>query len=70
MQFPRLENMAVPDRNWRQRLSRTITVEDAKCPRNQGRREKEGCWETRSSSRESVQLAMDLEGGEELAANH
>ncbi|KAH3788100.1 hypothetical protein DPMN_166230 [Dreissena polymorpha] len=51
--------MAVPDRNWRQRLSRTITVEDSKCPMNQGRREKESCWETRSSSRESVQLAMD-----------
>ncbi|KAH3860443.1 hypothetical protein DPMN_029712 [Dreissena polymorpha] len=30
--------MAVPDRNWRQRLSRTITVEDAKSPRNQGMR--------------------------------
>ena len=33
-------------------------------------RQKEGCRETRTSSRESVQLVVDEERGEELVANH
>ena len=52
------------------RISSSIVMENAKQTGNQGWRQKEGCMETRTSSRESVQLAVDEERGEELVANH
>jgi len=45
-------------------------MENARQTGNQGWRQKDGCRETRTSSRENVQLAVDEERGEELVANH
>ena len=51
-----------------QRIPSIIVMENARQTGNQGWRQKEGCRETRTSSRESVQLAR--EEREELVANH
>ena len=51
-----------------QRIPSIIVMENARQTGNQGWRQKEGCRETRTSSRESVQLVR--EEREELVANH
>ena len=45
-------------------------MENARQAGDQGWRQKEDCRETRTSSRESIQLAVKEESGEELVANH
>ena len=53
-----------------ERIPYSIVMENARQTGNQGWRQKEGCRETRTSSRESFQLALDKVRGEELVANH
>ena len=53
-----------------QRIPSSIVMENARQAGNQSWRQKEGCRETRTSSRESVQQAVDEERREELVANH
>jgi len=65
-----LEYLAVSRGDRMQRILSSIVMENARQTGNQGWRQKEGCRETRTSSRESVQLVVDEERGEELVANH
>ena len=65
-----MENLAVSRGDRMQRIPRLIVMENARQTGNQGWRQKEGYRETRTSSRESVQLAVDEDRGEELDANH
>ena len=61
-----LEYLAVSRGDRMQRIPSRICMENARQTGNQGRRQKEGCMETTTSSRESVQLVVY----EELVANH
>jgi len=65
-----LEYLAISRGDRMQRIPSSIVMENARQTENQGWMQKEGCMETRTSSRESVQLAVDEERGEELVANH
>ena len=62
--------MAVSRGDRMQRIPSSIVMGNARQTGNQGWRQKEGCRETRTSTRESVQLAVDEARGEELVANH
>ena len=64
-----MEYLAVSRGDRMQRIPSSIVMENARQTGNQGWRQKEGCGETRTSSRESIQLAVDEERGEELVAN-
>ena len=64
-----LEYLAVSRGDRMQRIPSSIVMENARQTGNQGWRQKEGCGETRTSSRESIQLAVDEERGEEMVAN-
>jgi len=64
-----LAYLAVSGGDRMQRIHSSIVMENARLTGNQGWRQKGGCRETRTSSRESVQLAVDEER-EDLVANH
>ena len=64
-----MEYLAVSRGDRMQWIPSSIVMENAWQAWNQGWRQKEGCRETRTSSRESIQLAVDEER-EELVANH
>ena len=65
-----MEYLAVSRGDKMQRIPSSIVMRNARQTVNEGWRQKEGHRETRTSSRERVQLAVDEEGGEELVANH
>ena len=64
-----MEYLAISRGDRMQRIPSSIVMENARHSGNRGWRQKEGCMETRTSSRERVQLAVDEER-EELVANH
>ena len=65
-----LKYLAVSRGDRMQRITSSICMENARQAVNQGWIQKEGCWETLTNSRESVQLAVDEDRGEELVTNH
>ena len=63
------EYLAVSCGDKMQRIPSSIVMENARQARNQGWRQEEGCRETRTSSRDIVQLTVYEERGEELIVN-